>query len=104
MAMESNNGLDQLAPDKDTLFMLSGVALMVFGAGLILSNPLVRKLSQPDRHRKSGPGRDPRSRPVSEIETNVSYFSDSSGLKGERSYCYGGHNHLRRLDTFYDNN
>ena len=47
MAMESNNGLDQLAPDKDTLFMLSGVALMVFGAGLILSNPLVRKyLSQ----------------------------------------------------------
>ena len=45
--MESNNGLDQLAADKDTLFMLSGVALMVFGAGLILSNPLVRKyLSQ----------------------------------------------------------
>jgi hypothetical protein len=29
--------------DKDTLFMLSGVALMIFGAGLILSNPLVRK-------------------------------------------------------------
>ena len=28
--------------DKDTLFMLSGVALMVFGAGLILSNPMVR--------------------------------------------------------------
>lgn len=47
MAMESTNGLDQLAADKDTLFMLSGVALMVFGAGLILSNPLVRKyLSQ----------------------------------------------------------
>jgi hypothetical protein len=45
--MESTNGLDQLAADKDTLFMLSGVALMVFGAGLILSNPLVRKyLSQ----------------------------------------------------------
>jgi hypothetical protein len=43
VAMESTNGLDQLAPDKDTLFMLSGVALMVFGAGLILSNPLVRK-------------------------------------------------------------
>ena len=29
--------------DKDTLYMLSGVALIVFGAGLILSNPLVRK-------------------------------------------------------------
>jgi hypothetical protein len=29
--------------DKETLFMLSGVALMIFGAGLILSNPLVRR-------------------------------------------------------------
>jgi hypothetical protein len=28
--------------DKDTLLMLSGVALIVFGAGLILSNPIVR--------------------------------------------------------------
>ena len=29
--------------DKDTLYMLGGVALIVFGAGLILSNPLVRR-------------------------------------------------------------
>ena len=29
--------------DKDTLIMLSGVAFVVFGAGLILSNPLVRR-------------------------------------------------------------
>jgi hypothetical protein len=29
--------------DKDTLYMLSGVAMIVFGAGLILSNPLVRR-------------------------------------------------------------
>jgi hypothetical protein len=29
--------------DKDTLFMLGGVAFMVFGAGLILSNPIVRR-------------------------------------------------------------
>ena len=29
--------------DKDTLMMLSGVAFIVFGAGLILSNPLVRR-------------------------------------------------------------
>ncbi len=29
--------------DMDTLFMVGGVALMVFGAGLILSNPLVRR-------------------------------------------------------------
>ena len=29
--------------DRDTLYMLSGVALIVFGAGLILSNPLIRR-------------------------------------------------------------
>jgi hypothetical protein len=29
--------------DKDTLFALSGVAMIVFGAGLILSTPFVRK-------------------------------------------------------------
>jgi hypothetical protein len=29
--------------DKDTLYMLGGVALVVFGAGLILSNPIVRR-------------------------------------------------------------
>lgn len=28
---------------RDTLFMLGGVALIVFGAGLILSNPFVRR-------------------------------------------------------------
>jgi len=28
--------------DKDTLYMLGGVAMIVFGAGLILSNPFVR--------------------------------------------------------------
>ena len=31
------------ANEKDTLYMLGGVALIVFGAGLILSNPLVRR-------------------------------------------------------------
>jgi hypothetical protein len=39
---ESNNHSGS-ATDKDTLFMLSGVAFIVFGAGLILSNPLVRR-------------------------------------------------------------
>ena len=29
--------------DRDTLFMLSGIALMVFGAGLILSNPVAQQ-------------------------------------------------------------
>lgn len=36
-------GTNGVANDKDTLFMLGGVALIVFGAGLILSNPLVRR-------------------------------------------------------------
>ena len=31
------------ALNKDTLYMLGGVALVVFGAGLILSNPIVRR-------------------------------------------------------------
>lgn len=29
--------------DMDTLYMLGGVAFIVFGAGLILSNPYVRR-------------------------------------------------------------
>ena len=29
--------------NKYTLFMLSGVALIVFGAGLILTNPIARR-------------------------------------------------------------
>jgi hypothetical protein len=38
---ENNNHSDSI--DRDTLFMLGGVAFIVFGAGLILSNPLVRR-------------------------------------------------------------
>jgi hypothetical protein len=38
--MHANDGHS----DRDTLFMLSGVALMVFGAGLILSNPSAQRL------------------------------------------------------------
>jgi hypothetical protein len=39
--MESTaNGIGN---EKDTLYMLGGVALMVFGAGLILSNPSIRR-------------------------------------------------------------
>lgn len=40
--MATENG-DGGFNDKDTLFMLSGVALVVFGAGLILSNPIARR-------------------------------------------------------------
>jgi len=35
---EESNGLD-----KETLFMLGGVALVIFGTGLVLANPTVRK-------------------------------------------------------------
>jgi hypothetical protein len=38
--MEDGNGRFN---DKDTLFMLGGVALIVFGAGLILTNPIARR-------------------------------------------------------------
>jgi hypothetical protein len=39
--------MTQNGNDKDTLYMLGGVALIVFGAGLILSNPFIRRyLSQ----------------------------------------------------------
>ena len=31
------------ASDKDTLYLMGGVALMVFGAGLVLSNPTIRR-------------------------------------------------------------
>jgi len=29
--------------DKETLYMLGGVAMVVFGAGLILTNPTIRR-------------------------------------------------------------
>jgi hypothetical protein len=43
--MEMSEGTNNHAngTDMETLFMVGGVALMVFGAGLILSNPLVRR-------------------------------------------------------------
>ncbi|MGO8795290.1 MAG: hypothetical protein ACLQLC_10740 [Candidatus Sulfotelmatobacter sp.] len=44
--MAEHNGNGSIS-DKDTLYMLSGVALVVFGAGLILSNPIAKRyLSQ----------------------------------------------------------
>jgi hypothetical protein len=29
--------------DKETLYMLGGIALVIFGAGLVLSNPTIRR-------------------------------------------------------------
>ena len=45
MPMElSHNGDFRESDDaRDTMFMMGGVALMIFGAGLILSNPVVRR-------------------------------------------------------------
>jgi hypothetical protein len=42
LAERSANG-NGLSTDKETLYMLGGVALVVFGTGLILSNPMVRR-------------------------------------------------------------
>jgi hypothetical protein len=38
------NGNALNTTDRDTLFLLGGVALVVFGAGLILSNPTARRM------------------------------------------------------------
>lgn len=44
MAFDRADTSNGSSSDKDTLFMLSGIALMVFGAGLILSNPGAQRL------------------------------------------------------------
>ena len=43
MANEFSEKTNHNGTDKDTLFMLGGAALILFGTGLILSNPLVRR-------------------------------------------------------------
>ena len=43
MAMQLSEGTNHSGTDKDTLYMLGGAAMILFGAGLILSNPLVRR-------------------------------------------------------------
>jgi hypothetical protein len=42
MQIVEQNG-NGVGTDKETLYMLGGIALVVFGAGLILSNPTVRR-------------------------------------------------------------
>ncbi|MGA3210586.1 MAG: hypothetical protein ABSD20_04715 [Terriglobales bacterium] len=44
MAMDVTGNGNGSVNDRDTLYMLSGVALVVFGAGLILSTPIARRL------------------------------------------------------------
>ncbi|HEY1499240.1 MAG TPA: hypothetical protein VGF88_06665 [Acidobacteriaceae bacterium] len=44
MALEMiDSAANGMGTDKETLYMLGGVALIVFGAGLILSNPFIRR-------------------------------------------------------------
>jgi hypothetical protein len=44
MALEIMNRTEESnGTDKETLYMLGGVALVIFGAGLVLSNPTVRR-------------------------------------------------------------
>jgi hypothetical protein len=44
MAVElMNRTEDGNSTDKATLYLLGGAALVLFGAGLILSNPMIRK-------------------------------------------------------------
>ena len=41
--MEFSEGENHSGSDRETLYMLGGAALVLFGTGLILSNPLVRR-------------------------------------------------------------
>jgi hypothetical protein len=44
MAVEIMHRTDETnGTDRETLYMLGGVALMIFGAGLVLSNPTIRR-------------------------------------------------------------
>ena len=44
MAVEIMHRTDEAnGTDKETLYMLGGVALLIFGAGLLLSNPTIRR-------------------------------------------------------------
>ncbi len=44
MALElTESAPNGMGNDKETLYMLGGIALVVFGTGLILSNPSIRR-------------------------------------------------------------
>jgi hypothetical protein len=44
VAMElAGNNTNDIGSDKSTLYLLGGVAMVVFGAGLIISNPFIRR-------------------------------------------------------------
>ena len=41
--MEFSEDTNHSGADKDTLYLFGGAALILFGTGVILSNPLVRR-------------------------------------------------------------
>jgi hypothetical protein len=41
--MQSSDEQNGLSTNRETLYLLGGVAMIVFGAGLVLSNPVVRR-------------------------------------------------------------
>jgi hypothetical protein len=43
VAREISEDTNGFGSDKETLYMLGGAAMILFGTGLILSNPVVRK-------------------------------------------------------------
>jgi len=43
MEISQNRAPHESDDARDTLFMMGGVALMIAGAGLILSNPVIRR-------------------------------------------------------------
>lgn len=43
MAMQIAEDANHNGTDKDMLYMLGGAAMILFGTGLILSNPIVRR-------------------------------------------------------------
>jgi hypothetical protein len=42
--MRSGAGESETTDTRDTLFLLGGISLIVFGVGLVVTNPMVRKL------------------------------------------------------------
>jgi hypothetical protein len=43
MEMTDNTNAQDARDTRDTLFLLGGAAMVVFGAGLILSTPIIRR-------------------------------------------------------------
>jgi hypothetical protein len=41
--MEFSEGASHSGTDKDTLYIFGGAALILFGTGVVLANPLVRR-------------------------------------------------------------